>query len=296
MEIPYLKVLAYDGTFLAYEHEKARPREAEVLQILHGVALWVWPIMRQRGCTVGTLAEFWPSDKDLLGKNFGRGHKIRLRLRHHDDERRFLPMTDILDCVLRELCHNFHDHDDKHFNALWNQLRIENGQLEHDQDFLVYEHEWPRPRHAEALQMLRKVASRVRPILRRRRWTVGIPAELWPSDKPNRLGLNLNRGQKISLRLRRLKDERRFLPLEEVVDNTLQELCHIVHSDRNQQFNGLLEQLRQEQNQLRAEETTRHAARNNADGQTARSWTCNVCTLVNSVTNLCCDACGIQRF
>ena len=85
-----------------------------------------------------------------------------------------------------------------------------------------YEHDKFRPREAEALQTLRKVASLVKPIMRQRGWKVGILTEFWPPEK-NLLGLNWNKGQKICLRLRYPYDERQFIPLEEVVDTMLHE-------------------------------------------------------------------------
>lgn len=94
--------------------------------------------------------------------------------------------------------------------------------LELDPLITEYQHEKFRPREAEALQTLRKVASLVKPIMRQRGWKVGILTEFWPPEK-NLLGLNWNHGQKICLRLRYPYDERQFLPLEEVVDTMLHE-------------------------------------------------------------------------
>lgn len=94
--------------------------------------------------------------------------------------------------------------------------------IEIDPVIIEYEHEKFRPREAEALQTLRRVASLVKPIMRRRGWKVGILTEFWPPEK-NLLGLNWNKGQKICLRLRYPYDERQFLPIEEVVDTMLHE-------------------------------------------------------------------------
>lgn len=84
-----------------------------------------------------------------------------------------------------------------------------------------YQHERRRPRESEALLMLRKVASMVKPIMRRRCWRVGILSEFYPQQ--HLLGLNVNAGEKICLRLRYSTDERQFLPFEEVVDTMLHE-------------------------------------------------------------------------
>lgn len=85
-----------------------------------------------------------------------------------------------------------------------------------------FQHENHRPREAEALQTLRKVASLVKPIMRQRGWKVGVLTEFYPQET-NLLGLNVNKGQRICLRLRYPGDERQFLPVEEVTDTMLHE-------------------------------------------------------------------------
>lgn len=93
-----------------------------------------------------------------------------------------------------------------------------------EQDPLIeeYSHEKQRPRESEALVMLRKVASIVKPIMRQRDWKVGVLSEFYPEDR-TLLGLNVNRGAKILLRLRHAGDQKQFLPLEQVVDTMLHE-------------------------------------------------------------------------
>ncbi|KAL4979420.1 WLM domain-containing protein [Aspergillus desertorum] len=113
----------------------------------------------------------------------------------------------------------------------------------------VYQHDRHRPRESEALLILRKIASLVKPIMRRRSWRVGTLCEFYPQQR-NLLGLNVNGGEKICLRLRYAGDQNQFLPLEQVVDTMLHELCHIVHGPHNQQFHALWNQLRDEHTEL----------------------------------------------
>ncbi|KAL9099588.1 MAG: hypothetical protein Q9163_004932 [Psora crenata] len=94
---------------------------------------------------------------------------------------------------------------------------------EHDPAIAEYQHEKSRPREAEALHMLRKIASLVKPIMRQRGWRVGVLTEFYPEER-NLLGLNINRGERICLRLRYAGDERQFLPLEQVTDTMLHDL------------------------------------------------------------------------
>ncbi|KAJ5644569.1 Zinc finger RanBP2-type [Penicillium longicatenatum] len=112
-----------------------------------------------------------------------------------------------------------------------------------------YRHEKKRPREAEALFILRKVASMVKPIMRQRAWRVGALCEFYPSQS-NLLGLNVNHGQKICLRLRYGSDQKQFLPIEQITDTMLHELSHIVHGPHNRDFHALWNQLRDEHEEL----------------------------------------------
>ncbi|KAI2401853.1 hypothetical protein LOZ67_002129 [Ophidiomyces ophidiicola] len=114
-----------------------------------------------------------------------------------------------------------------------------------DQFFLIYQHHKHRAKEAEALTLLRRVASLVKPIMRQRSWKVHTLSEFYPSTA-RLLGLNVNHGDKICLRLRQHYDERVFLPYEEIVDTMLHELCHIVHGEHNAKFHALWNQLRLE--------------------------------------------------
>ncbi|EGD97265.1 zinc metallopeptidase [Trichophyton tonsurans CBS 112818] len=112
-----------------FQHDKHRPREEEALLTLRKVASMVKPIMRQRMWKVGTLCEFYPSTQNLLGLNVNHGQKICLRLRQPYDERQFLPIEQVVDTMLHELCHIVHGPHDQKFHTLWNQLRDEHEQL-----------------------------------------------------------------------------------------------------------------------------------------------------------------------
>ena len=93
---------------------------------------------------------------------------------------------------------------------------------EHEPAIAEFQHEKSRHREAEALHMLRKIASLVKPIMRQRGWRVGVLTEFYPEER-NLLGLNINRGERICLRLRHAGDERQFMPLEQITDTMLHE-------------------------------------------------------------------------
>ncbi|KAH7321319.1 WLM domain-containing protein [Stachybotrys elegans] len=117
--------------------------------------------------------------------------------------------------------------------------------VEHDPLVFSYVHLAQFPRADDALRMLKKIASLVKPIMRARNWRVGELAEFYP-DQPNLLGLNVNRGHKICLRLRYPGDRTLFLPMENVIDTMLHELSHNVHGPHDSKFHALWDQLRDE--------------------------------------------------
>ncbi|GAB7363856.1 hypothetical protein MBLNU230_g4420t1 [Neophaeotheca triangularis] len=115
--------------------------------------------------------------------------------------------------------------------------------------FSTYEHLQGLPRSDTALEMLRKVASLVKPIMRKRNWRVQVLTEFLPTEA-NLLGLNINKGYKICIRLRYHNNPDLFLPLEEVVDTMLHELSHNVWGDHDSKFHALWEELRDEHETL----------------------------------------------
>ncbi|CAK4030863.1 DNA-dependent metalloprotease WSS1 [Lecanosticta acicola] len=115
--------------------------------------------------------------------------------------------------------------------------------------FTTYEHLNGLERGDAALTMLRKVASIVKPIMRKRGWRVQVLAEFLPPEN-NLLGLNINKGYKICLRLRYHNNSDLFLPLEDVVDTLLHELSHNVWGEHDSNFHKLWDELRDEHEAL----------------------------------------------
>ena len=120
---------------------------------------------------------------------------------------------------------------------------------EYEASFHSYEHLQGLPRGDSALTMLRKVASMVKPVMRKRGWRVQILAEFLPPEQ-NLLGLNINRGYKICIRLRYHHNPDLFLPVEHVIDTMLHELSHNVWGDHDANFHRLWDELRDEQETL----------------------------------------------
>ncbi|POS76318.1 hypothetical protein DHEL01_v205292 [Diaporthe helianthi] len=118
-----------DALVLSYTHLKNLPRQDEALRTLKKIASQVKPIMRARGWKVSELSEFYPDQHNLLGLNVNRGQRILLRLRHAGDRTQFLPVEQVTDTMLHELCHIVHGPHDGKFHALWDQLRDEHEGL-----------------------------------------------------------------------------------------------------------------------------------------------------------------------
>ncbi|KAF2085606.1 WLM-domain-containing protein [Saccharata proteae CBS 121410] len=119
-----------------------------------------------------------------------------------------------------------------------------------DAHFTAYEHLQGLPRGDEALQLLRKIASVVAPIMRKRGWRVGTLCEFLP-DNPALLGLNINRTARICVRLRYTPDPKQFLSYDAVLDTLLHELCHIVWGPHDANFHALWDELREEHYSLK---------------------------------------------
>ncbi|GJU95455.1 DNA-dependent metalloprotease WSS1-like protein [Tanacetum coccineum] len=66
-----------------------------------------------------------------------------------------------------------------------------------------------------------------------------------PSN-PALLGLNVNGGQEVKLRLRRQNNEWDFFPYEQILDTMLHELCHNQFGPHNADFYNLLDEIRKE--------------------------------------------------
>lgn len=96
-----------------------------------------------------------------------------------------------------------------------------------------------------ARELLTLAAKHVAAIMRARGWKVPILKELF--DKNTRLlGLNHNRGEMISVRVRKTRRGSNFYQYEDILGTLLHELCHIEIGPHNKKFYALYDQLEQE--------------------------------------------------
>ncbi|KAL7604299.1 hypothetical protein Lser_V15G17759 [Lactuca serriola] len=110
-------------------------------------------------------------------------------------------------------------------------------------------------REDEAKEILEKIAKQVQPIMRKHKWKVNILSEFCPPN-PALLGLNINGGAEVKLRLRRQNNEWDFFPYEQILDTMLHELCHNQYGPHNADFYNLLDEIRKECEELMAKGIT----------------------------------------
>lgn len=109
-----------------------------------------------------------------------------------------------------------------------------------------------REQSDEALYLLQKIASMVKPVMRNHGLRVVSLCEFFPKD-PRLLGLNVNHGLKICIRLRPASNERSFYPLTELLGTMLHELSHNKHGPHDDKFYKYMGELRSELEVLMAE-------------------------------------------
>lgn len=85
----------------------------------------------------------------------------------------------------------------------------------------------------------------------KRKWSVPVVSEFYPAD-PRLLGLNINAGQAIRIRLRRPSSRAAFFPFEAILHTLLHELAHIERGPHDAAFYRLLDELVAEAERLPA--------------------------------------------
>ncbi|KAI5835925.1 WLM-domain-containing protein [Schizophyllum commune Tattone D] len=123
--------------------------------------------------------------------------------------------------------------------------RIPNLSASTDSYVRTITHLRDQPRGDEALDMLKRVASLAKPIMRKRNWHLPTLGEFLPDD-PNLLGINVNRGHQIFLRLRPAANPSTFYDLEFVMGTMLHELTHNHRGPHDEVFYRYLDGLEDE--------------------------------------------------
>lgn len=95
--------------------------------------------------------------------------------------------------------------------------------------------EMKHERSAEAKKLLERLADKVKPLMVKHRWKVPLFSEFFPSNG-SLLGLNVNMGQEIRIRLRPKNDPKSFLDMESLLQTTAHELVHNKIGPHNADF------------------------------------------------------------
>ncbi|KAI0158234.1 WLM-domain-containing protein [Xylariaceae sp. FL1272] len=322
-----------DPLILSYSHLPNFPRAPEALHILKKIASLVKPLMRARGWKVKQLTEFYPEQQNLLGLNVGRGMKICLRLRYPGDKNQFMPIEQVTDTMLHELAHNVHGPHDEKFHALWNQLRDEHESLTlkgyTGEGFLSEGHRLGGRRIPieEARRLARAAAEK------RRTQTSGSGRRL--GGATHQPGQDIRRviADAVERRNRTLRgcanDNQTQDEIIEIANtatrNGFRTQAEEDAANEAAIAHALWEMVQEDEKAKKgsarvspnlsttsdAPTSSRSSKANTTAAQPPRSqdgtkqdgprqdasstWTCNVCTLVNPATFLCCDACGSEK-
>ncbi|KAI0660666.1 WLM domain-containing protein [Cubamyces menziesii] len=105
-----------------------------------------------------------------------------------------------------------------------------------------------RPNADRALPLLQRIASLVKPIMRKHGWVLPVLSEFFP-ESPNLL--DINAGQKILVRLRPAHAPDTFFDEEDIVHTMLHELTHNMHGPHDEKFYKFLSGLEEEYEALR---------------------------------------------
>ena len=82
---------------------------------------------------------------------------------------------------------------------------------------------------------LYEINRKIEPILLKRGWKILVLKEFFPPNK-NLLGLNVDNGQEVSIRLRYHHDNNQFIPFDEVMNTVLHEIAHCSISEHSAAF------------------------------------------------------------
>lgn len=106
--------------------------------------------------------------------------------------------------------------------------------------------------HEKALDLLHEVAKMATPLIEHFGFKVGLLCEMYPQSG-NLLGLNVNGGQKICLRLRSPTNPNWFLEIRDILGTLLHELTHNKYGPHNESFFKYLEELKDKYYELELE-------------------------------------------
>lgn len=106
------------------------------------------------------------------------------------------------------------------------------------------------PDKKRSLDLLRRLFSLVKPVMAKHNFTIGSLHEFYPKD-PCLLGMNMNKGFKIFIRLRYGHDPTQYLDEESLLETMLHELTHNLYGPHDKTFFDFLNKISDELNTFR---------------------------------------------
>eukprot|EP01038_Epipyxis_sp_PR26KG_P016786 gene16786-22973_t len=103
------------------------------------------------------------------------------------------------------------------------------------------------PHKDEAKALLSRLVLSTQPIMIKMKWKVKILKEFYPTQ-PSLLGLNVNRGSSIMIRLREAENQTLFLPWESLLGTMIHELTHNMIGEHSAEFYRTVDKLWDEVN------------------------------------------------
>lgn len=124
------------------------------------------------------------------------------------------------------------------YNIILNIIRL----IKMSQQFGFEKIEVLKETDKEAYQLLQKLSRNVQPLMKKYKWSIPLLKE---SDFPNHgiLGMNVNKGQTILIRLRQSGSKSNFFPYEHLLGTLCHELAHNVHGPHDDKFYKFLDEL-----------------------------------------------------
>lgn len=98
------------------------------------------------------------------------------------------------------------------------------------------------PNPKSATELLQRLVQATQALIIRKRWTVGQLVEFYPENK-SLLGLNMNAGDRIMIRLRDPHNNHQFLPWQSLLGTMVHELVHIEIGAHSFDFYQMVDQL-----------------------------------------------------
>ena len=111
-----------------------RPEDPEARDMLLSILRILEPLITKEKLQIGSLEEFYPRDRRLLGLNQNKGQKIQIRLRRRKTTQGcFFPLDELIGTTIHELVHNLiGPHNQAFYQTFWRWCKFIEEYWMHD--------------------------------------------------------------------------------------------------------------------------------------------------------------------